>query len=1162
MVGSSYRKEVRHSRRPRDPRSREVKGSSSHSTARRISRTTSRTDSISVDYPPRCSRRSKYSQDTRSCNRPFSSSGSEISCCHHRKHRSRRYDYTERRSSRRREYSPASSSYHSSLTDRSNVWSVDTAVNSESRLQDIGRVVKASDLSDYSDQYTLGSREMEEFEEYLEKHKHRGHRNFYDSDTEGSSAIYSLDDSVSVNPGVGTSDDTSGIVEVDSRNHRGSGIIACGYRTIFCIDDDSIQGSYGGLREDEVLIASTPSLKTCGSGDVSDADDFTNSGGIAEVSGRSMSRRVERIESTAESVSSHASGKEDRDDCETVKTEEPSAVSRFFCAWNPGSPRSDVGSSDEEEDDDDDDGYDDLPQVVTASMTHHGNDSTASYTSSKVVWQRTSSYDSITESLSEERADSIAKKARAETILNRFKQEKQIASDPSKIQRVPLDSRRDDVEQETLSPADVDYQRPDDHEILDKTDPENLSTTESNREITGSSINNVDSQSPEISATLQPSDPDIANSMPPTEIETSTVQCDAISEYEATAIEEFDRSVYDRTYVLGDNVEVVTITEMETGNGDTGFLIHLRVSRESLTPEGEATVQRLMTTQSKASRALGTCQSADITRSWREAKNGLAVFIVTDDTDFYEDPPRLFIEENASQYLETLGRLSEASYHCLDIKTQQEVCRALQSKQFSDIPLETVSHRNENESNDLLPCPTLREGSTQFIFCMRAGDMICREFDVQLAESQATGVSTSLEESQMNPQKIEQPNQSDNNDGDNGKQNTAHNHLNIDLGKETGNSHDAKPGSNDEIAPKDTTQEAESVSPDAFDKDAGNIAKSCEGEDGSNKVRQALAAAISKNRSNPKYLRGMSRATVRAHVLLQGGKVPRHFSRSKSTRTADSTADSATGGATPGKGVITPKHACSILVGGGEDSTSSRGLSLHRSSGEESLKGTRFIHDEAKSLSGSFSNHSSGIHGYLQFLEEQDNEDDTESGCRASVTSFVSQRAKNISDKAVAETMEILGDLNFNLNYDDSYSSDGNDDTESPANAHTNDSAPIPSHIPNVNALLFGHSQDTKGEVVASTKSDLNSGERQLKSYEERWRLSQQLLLTEDTRPVNNNGSARQGMVEFKKSQIDRNGLLRKRRTSASVASSHGSNGSYDEFFDAVSQNSSSLSVE
>ncbi len=1243
MVGVSCKKEIRQSRRLGD-----VKSASKARTISRISKR--RKDSMNVDESSRNNRRSKKSNDDAT----LSSSGSEVSCRNYEKRRSHRNERRGWHNNQRRDDSPESS-YRSSSTAPSNVMSIDTAENSESRLQDIGRVVKASDLTDYSDQYTLGSREMEEFEGYLHKHKSRGHRTFYASDSDGSSAIYSLD-SRDDRP-VAPSDDTSGVVAINSSDREHTNIVNCGYKACFCIDDKSIEESYGGLRDDQVLIAASCTLTSHGSAEFTDGEELSDGEEAQEASIRTLSRRVERMESQAESTTSDATDAEDQEDGDTVKTEEPSGVSRFFCSW--GASPSDGGE------DEDDDEYG-LPEVVT-TLTQQGNESIASHHTANVVWQRSGSYDSAEESLGEDRADAIAKKARAENILNKFKKAPPKAEPRLDIQDITpnINNHITELKGEINMSLFQDADKADDGQLqrdssineptkqaIDERRPSDESAEHTAINIQGDTAEIIPQNT---SINLQD---DTAKIIPQDEI---TPQKGAVVDaIEEAPIEDIDLSL-DFTYVLGDNVEVTGMTEVEAGNGDTGFLIFLRASRNSLTEDGEAAVRSFMERRRETSTLNGLCSVSDMTQSRHEAEGGLNVFIVIENDNQCSDKerPRLLIEEKASIYLANLSRLSEASYYCLDRKTKQEVTRVIQSHQCGTfLPVDlSVRSTFSQESPGNVPSfsQPSKDGVAQFIFCMRADDMICKVDDkssaaiveslppvidneknlatVEFTESASLLISKvdepplaengkkaiHMEDEQglvedspssgsrpensyplavivesTTRQRIEDPDipclrkPSVDLTGDDGFAEKPSVDLTGHIGVATKPVVDLT--GNDGVATKCTNEGEKQLSlkgsasvnesqivESTFDedKDIDILAEVGLEVDTPTKMRQTLAAAISKERSNPKYLRGMSRATVKAHALMQGGKIPRRSIRStspsKRTITTPETnikstddIDQVHSELIVGKNGTLPKATSS---GGGEDSSSSRGFSLHscgrRSSGEESLKGTRFIHEEGKSSSGSFSNHSARIQDYLEFLDERDDEDTTGIDCLTSERSLekLTDHAKNIGENAVSEAMDILNDLNLNLDYDDSYSSDGKDRDLPEPNTPV-PSPPIPSNIPNVNVLLFGDINDSisKSDTLGSIKSDLSSDERQLKSYEDRWRLTQSLLLSDH--PVRiENGPPRYGMVQFEKSQIDRMGLSRQRRN-ASVASSHGSTTSCDEFFDAVSRNSSSSSVD
>jgi hypothetical protein len=274
-------------------------------------------------------------------------------------------------------------------------------VNSESKLvQELGKVVKASDLSDYSDHFTLGSKSLEEFEGFLKKHESKGKRIIYASDSDGSSVLYSLDPSTGHKQKESKLDSDSGIITYNQKlrtdpsrtDFRPSALQQC-----FCAGDDiSIQGSYGGLRDDEILIANCSSISTK----------------------NTMDRPPQRVESQEDNYDSHS--EEERDDQEASKSSESgSSESEGNGVWGISFPWIQGNNSSDEEESEHDQST--IPPVVSFVSSAPSRSVVSVSPSKSVTWEQSNTIDSVEESMEESRAEAIAKKARADNILSMFK---------------------------------------------------------------------------------------------------------------------------------------------------------------------------------------------------------------------------------------------------------------------------------------------------------------------------------------------------------------------------------------------------------------------------------------------------------------------------------------------------------------------------------------------------------------------------------------------------------------------------------------------------------------------------------------------------------------------------------------------------------------------
>eukprot|EP00934_Nitzschia_sp_Nitz4_P004702 Nitzschia sp. Nitz4//scaffold103_size77763//29005//31524//NITZ4_005441-RA/size77763-processed-gene-0.21-mRNA-1//-1//CDS//3329532316//4692//frame0 len=285
------------------------------------------------------------------------------------------------------------SSYSQSSTSTSEspdpVHSLDTLDNSESKLQDIGLVVRASDLSDYSDLFTLDSDEKEEFEDFVEKYDKGGDSHVQPALSQ-ESAVYSLPHNESRDVNVAL-----------SREEGGCG--NCMLQTFFCLDEESVQGSYGGLRNDEVLIAESFPTDSCNR-------DVDESLGEATNTMTALEEDPWSSEMKGESTSNETDEK--HQEPEVIKEVDSPNNTRWnwscFSSWafqQSSEDQSDtltVGVPEEEEDD----------KEETSRHSH------------TIVWQRSvESTRTDDDSLDDMRAADIVKKARTDNILSKFKTE-------------------------------------------------------------------------------------------------------------------------------------------------------------------------------------------------------------------------------------------------------------------------------------------------------------------------------------------------------------------------------------------------------------------------------------------------------------------------------------------------------------------------------------------------------------------------------------------------------------------------------------------------------------------------------------------------------------------------------------------------------------------
>ena len=262
---------------------------------------------------------------------------------------------------------------------------VDTAVNSESNLvQEVGKVVRASDLSDYSDHFTLGTKSLEEFEGFLKKHEKKGKRIIYSSDSEGSSVLYSLDPSTSNKPKGSKSDFDSGIIAGQRSSQVSAPFRPSVLHTFFCVGEDvSIQGSYGGLRDDEILIANYSSIST----------------------------KDSMPPQTIESQDIYDSrSEEDHDDQEASKSSESgSSASEGKGVWGISLPWAQVQSSSREDESENEPST--IPPVVSFVSSTPSRSFMPTSPSKSVTWEHSSTVDSAENSIADSHVEAIVKKA-------------------------------------------------------------------------------------------------------------------------------------------------------------------------------------------------------------------------------------------------------------------------------------------------------------------------------------------------------------------------------------------------------------------------------------------------------------------------------------------------------------------------------------------------------------------------------------------------------------------------------------------------------------------------------------------------------------------------------------------------------------------------------
>ena len=623
---------------------------------------------------------------------------------------------------------------------------VDTAVNSESNLvQEVGKVVRASDLSDYSDHFTLGTKSLEEFEGFLKKHEKKGKRIIYSSDSEGSSVLYSLDPSTSNKPKGSKSDFDSGIIAGQQKLR--SSQVSAPFRpsvlhTFFCVGEDvSIQGSYGGLRDDEILIANYSSIST----------------------------KDSMPPQTVESQDIYDSrSEEDRDDqAESKSSETGSSESEGDGGWGISLPWVQVQSSSREDESENEPST--IPPIVSFVSSTPSRSFLPQSPSKSVTWEHSSTLDSAENSIADSHVEAIVKKARAGNILSMFKTK---PADPP-TNGLDVTGIKDDKAQdldEHLKPTKS-CETPSHHaDPLDKhdhlVDPEESKEgeaqemTESTEEIElkdrfwmnetktddsakafaiGEIIATNETPKLHVESDLvqmkedQPMDDARENS----DISTTTVDIKAAS----WALREVDQVLplcpshdarpvtclpnvaheksetelsSDRSFVLGDNVVVSGILEIETGNGDTSFVIFLKATKAELTEKGQQIANRVTSCVGEY-KAWHTMN--DIVLALSGLAEGHEASIIVRSGAFDEPSPRLIIDGTARTFLDNLSKLSEASYYCLDSATKKnaENVVARRGKQAPDDP-------NIDQVNFLANVDDMDDELVYFMFCMRGED--------------------------------------------------------------------------------------------------------------------------------------------------------------------------------------------------------------------------------------------------------------------------------------------------------------------------------------------------------------------------------------------------------------------------------------------------------
>jgi len=165
------------------------------------------------------------------------------------------------------------------------------------------------------------------------------------------------------------------------------------------------------------------------------------------------------------------------------------------------------------------------------------------------------------------------------------------------------------------------------------------------------------------------------------------------------------------------------ISEIETGSGDTGFVVFLKASQGELTENGQYIAKRFKTRDAK-----GTTWHTmhDIALALGGSEGGYEATVVVDHGTPETLSPRLIIEGTAGAFLDNLSKLSEASYYCLDSATKTKAEKV-------------IARRKKTPDDSNFAAPTSLQAYLDdfddevvfFMFCMRPEDLdvTTREID-------------------------------------------------------------------------------------------------------------------------------------------------------------------------------------------------------------------------------------------------------------------------------------------------------------------------------------------------------------------------------------------------------------------------------------------------
>lgn len=982
-----------------------------------------------------------------------------------RRHRGRRHSYSESSESETSfssygssedSFSESSSSYsdssdetstrvsYSSVESRSHqLRLMDTLDNSESKLQNIGHVLRAPSI----EEQTAVDDVREEQEEMLDT----------PSQLESRNELREVDECT--NP-------SEFSVRYNDKEHGG-----CCYHSFFCMDDESFQGSYGGLRNGDILIASS----TISSHDSFDLPQTVCS---SEHNAASDCQEKQSLISIESSDLPPVATEEARDvlpgtptgsanmESETGEDEQPVGVSCFNC-WGTN------------------------PKKVKDGTTQAEITSSDSNMSRTVVWERSfdGSFDSAQGSVAESRAIEIARKARAENVLSKFKSQE---SPPS-----------------TLEVSDDGRDR------------------------------------------------------------------------------HFD---YQDIFILGDNAQITGVTELEAGNGDTAFFIFLKASQQSLSRQG----RKIAASKRRAKIGVSLAPTVQLEQGSDSDSKGVPIMIIDDNKNLVPSPPRLIMEEKALLYIENLGKLSEASYHCLDRKTRKNVTKMVRVQQegrISNLQIESAFSATTSESEDeKLEAPL--EGA-QYMFCMHVEDMFAfdsekiPEEERAMAEKTLAVHETPFDETTKTnrihtvPRSFSRPRQNariakktESTRGLTPLGNAIHEQL--AERREQKKKERASPVKTrsrreeketvvddamvkkyleEEIYPRlSNSQTTSYVDESEVDQYLENVSKSVTSSrspghgkgkncDSVNEFPAAAAALAN----------GMSRSTAKAHALLQTRK----------NRNALKAIGASGSGSSPNQKSAHQKTPMGSLSK--EDCV--HGSQLVASTQQPSKDATRLA-----SHASSESDNSSGIGNYLNYLEGKDESRD-------------SKEILDHGEKAVIEAKAIL--MNRTLPDEDSGAEETAERVPKPKPLDRKEmEVPIPTHVAQLS------SSKTKKEATKVT-SQLTGDQQSLLTYAERNRLAQQILLADHSGRPHRTATAykkKRGKSQVRiledplisvnaaDNRVEKSAPRETRRgtspqahslSSTSTATANASRGETstgrssegDEFFDAVSRNSD-LSVD